>query len=252
MSISNVVALKEVVSQHETAPLDDVANAINIKLRLADRSDNTASNHRLAAGQMLVTLRKRVEGEGLNWWKWAAGRFDRSRKDIEKIMRLAKSDDPVVAAETERAEARTRMANLRSDPERAVRSGPVERTVRSTQFVERALALVEQMDDGEREEFITKLPDKRRGKDGKSYPAKFTKASKPKRARAEPDASIEDQINRNTRELSDFIDGYCERTEGWFAEHRAAIDIEGKGSLLRFLYSSADKLMRLAQALDDR
>src|SRR6266702_2695264 len=250
MSISNVVALKEVLSQHETAPLDDVANAINIKLRLADRSDNAASNHRLAAGKMLVTLRKRVEGKGLNWWEWAAGRFDRSRKDIEKIMRLAKSDDPVVAAETERAEARTRMANLRSDPERAVRSGPVERTVRSIHLVERALALVDEMDDGEREEFITKLPDKRRCKDGKSYPAKCGKASK--RARATSEVSIEDQINRNTRELSDFIDGYCERTQAWFAAHRSSIDIEGKASLLRFLYSSADKLMRLAQALDDR
>ncbi len=153
MGISNVVALKEVLSKHETAPLDAVANAINIKLRQADRSDNAASNHRLAAGRMLITLRKRVEGEGLNWWKFAAEHFDRSRKDIEKIMRLARADDPEAAAEAERAEARERMARSRASDQ----AGPDGANVRSTQLVERALALVEQMDDGERQEFMTKL-----------------------------------------------------------------------------------------------
>jgi hypothetical protein len=35
MAIANVVELKQVVSQRETAPIYDVAKTINIKLRLA-------------------------------------------------------------------------------------------------------------------------------------------------------------------------------------------------------------------------
>jgi hypothetical protein len=151
MSIANVVALNEVVSQHETAPLDEVANAINIKLRLADKSDNTANNHRLAAGQMLVALRTRVEADGLNWWKWAAERFDRSRKDIAKVMALANADDPEAAVETERTKAREGMARSRK-----ARGANVS----ATQLVEHVLALVERMEDDQRQEFITKLKEK--------------------------------------------------------------------------------------------
>jgi hypothetical protein len=113
MGISNVVALKEVVSRHETAPLDQVANAINIKLRLGDQKEHEVHNHRLEAGTMLVSLRERVEAEGLDWWSWAKGRFDRSRKDIEKVMRLASADDPVAAAAKERANAKAGMSRAR-------------------------------------------------------------------------------------------------------------------------------------------
>jgi hypothetical protein len=86
MAISNVVALKRVVADHENAPLREVVNAINIKLRLADQNDNDARNHRAEAGEMLTALRKRVEDDGNEWWQFAKGHFDRARKELEKLM----------------------------------------------------------------------------------------------------------------------------------------------------------------------
>lgn len=86
MAIANVVALKKVVSQHESAPLNDVVKAINIKLNLADQKGNQARTHRVEAGEMLVSLRKRVEANGQDWWKFAKGHFDRERKELQKLM----------------------------------------------------------------------------------------------------------------------------------------------------------------------
>jgi hypothetical protein len=88
MGIANVVALKKFVSQqqHQTAPLYEVAKAINIKLRLADEKEHEARNHRLEAGEMLVTLRKRVEANDQDWWKFAKDHFDRTRRELEKLM----------------------------------------------------------------------------------------------------------------------------------------------------------------------
>ena len=114
MGIANVTALKKFVLDHENAPLGDVAHAINIALRLADEKENGATNHRLQAGRMLASLRKRVEVGGQNWWTFAKSHFDRSRRDIEKVMRLANADDPEVAAEMERPNARTAMAKSRA------------------------------------------------------------------------------------------------------------------------------------------
>jgi hypothetical protein len=43
---------------------------------------------------MLLELRTRVDAEGGDWWKWQIGKFDRSRKDMEKLMRMASADEP--------------------------------------------------------------------------------------------------------------------------------------------------------------
>jgi hypothetical protein len=53
-------------------------------------------------------LRTRVEAEGGDWWKWQTGKFDRSRKDMEKLMRLASSEDPEAAVEDERTKQKAR------------------------------------------------------------------------------------------------------------------------------------------------
>lgn len=102
MGFANVTALKKFVLDHESAPLADVATAINITLRLADEKEHAATNQRLQAGRMLGSLRKRVEADGQNWSKFAKDHFDRSRRDIEKVMRLANADDPEAAAASER------------------------------------------------------------------------------------------------------------------------------------------------------
>ena len=53
------------------------------------------NRHRLAAGQHLLALRKRIEaGEcgDVGWWQWYAANVDRSRKDAEKLMRMAEDE----------------------------------------------------------------------------------------------------------------------------------------------------------------
>lgn len=177
MSISNVVALNRVVETCATAGFDDVVQAINIKLGLSVRSDNDsirrrekAESLRVEAGQMLVDLRRRVEAEfGNVWWKWQSGKFTRGRKDIEKVMRLAKSDDPEAAAEKERSdrnERRTRNSENDSNTDGAARRSNSEPaapraadppTPVLVSIVENAMCLVRQMTTPQRHEFMAKL-----------------------------------------------------------------------------------------------
>ena len=124
MGINNITALKKIVATQETAPLDDVVQAINIKLNLAVEADNEATHHRLDAARMLVDPRRRVEVEGHDWWQWQKGKFARSRKDIEKLLRIGGADDPEAAAEKEKADARERMKRSRGANKRDVRSNP--------------------------------------------------------------------------------------------------------------------------------
>ena len=43
----------------------------------------------------------------MNWWKWYAEHFkNRTRRDAQKVMALARSDDPDAAAEEEREKNR--------------------------------------------------------------------------------------------------------------------------------------------------
>jgi hypothetical protein len=96
------VALAET---HETPPpsIGEVVIEITNELALADARAKEAKSHRLVAGRKLVGLRRRVEAEGGDWWAFAEGRFGRSRKDIERLMRMASADDPEAAEANERA-----------------------------------------------------------------------------------------------------------------------------------------------------
>ena len=72
----------------------------------------------ISAGKQLVELKARIDGgedgEGVNWWKWYAERFkNRTRRDAQKVMALARSDDPEAAAEEEREKNREAQANKR-------------------------------------------------------------------------------------------------------------------------------------------
>src|SRR4051812_4066256 len=99
----NKTALNKFIKSHEGAPLADLVKAVHIKLNLAMFADNSAHHHRLDAGRMLVELRTRVEAEGHDWWKWQDGKFGRSRKGMEKLMRMARADEPEAAIEEHRA-----------------------------------------------------------------------------------------------------------------------------------------------------
>jgi hypothetical protein len=152
MGIHNVTALKLVIANHDTVPLPELVSAINIKLGLSVESDNVGHHHRLDAGRMLRSLRCRVEAGGEGWWKWQKGKFDRSRKDIEKLMRLAGAEDPEAAAEQEQRQARERMQRV-SNPD-----GAKLRSKRN--LIEQALQLVEEMDDQQRRDFVAQFREK--------------------------------------------------------------------------------------------
>jgi hypothetical protein len=147
----NKTDLKKFVRSHDGASTGDLVEAINLKLNLAMLAHNESHHHRLDAGRMLLELRARVEAEGEHWWTWREGKFDRGRKDMEKLMRLASADEPEVAAQAERVEAQLRMkrvrtngANVRSKAGAVARAAPPDDDTEEMPLVED--------DDGDDEE----------------------------------------------------------------------------------------------------
>jgi hypothetical protein len=95
--------LKQVVARIE-------ASFVKIK-NYGDKVDQ----HRISAGKQLVELQARIEageaGTNVKWWGWYAANFkNRTRRDAQRVMALARSDDPGVAAEEERAKNRAAVA----------------------------------------------------------------------------------------------------------------------------------------------
>jgi hypothetical protein len=232
MGIANVTALKKFVVDHESAPLADVADAINIALRLADEKENGATNHRLQAGRMLASLRKRIEADGQNWWKFAKDHFDRSRKDIEKVMRLANADNPAEAVETERAEAKTRMARSRS-------SGA---NFRSRQLVE--IALLEDEEEKAAAKTVADLKKKL-----KDITAERKQSAAINRGRSRDliiAQNMRDQTGAEVARLWEFFnDEHCPRLTEFARAHPELID--DVGSLILHLELIANKLRQLVR-----
>lgn len=111
--IRNEAELRRFIKSHAHAEPGQMVQAINISLRLSGFAAANAEDHRLNAGRMLLELRATIEAGGENWWLWQKGRFDRGRKDMEKLMRMASADDPEAALEEERADRRESMAKSR-------------------------------------------------------------------------------------------------------------------------------------------
>ena len=66
------------------ATLATAVTAIRRHMYEATSHQVSMNRHRLAAGQQLLALRKRIEaGEcgDVGWWQWYAANVDRSRKD---------------------------------------------------------------------------------------------------------------------------------------------------------------------------
>lgn len=142
--IRSETELKKFVKNHRGASPDRMVQAINISIQLAITADNASYHHRLNAGRLLLDLRRDIEKAGENFWTWQAGKFDRSRKDMEKLMRFASDDDPEGAIGKDRAQSRARSAKAYA----------MERSLRSKQpsDVERILELIEALTDQERAE----------------------------------------------------------------------------------------------------
>jgi hypothetical protein len=105
--------IKKLMANLDAADTKQIVNAIDTKMTLAMFASNKAHHHRLDAGRMLNVLRKRIEAEGHDWWKWHNDHFARSKRDAQKLLAMASADDPEAAAEKERDEARQRMAKSR-------------------------------------------------------------------------------------------------------------------------------------------
>ena len=134
----------------QTCPLEDAVNAIHDKFAEALAADNRmllqlhrAHHARHEAGRMLLQLRKRIEaGEAgeTTWWHWYSANFTRSRRDAEKCMAMASSENPEAALERERQRAREGMreyraaANVSRTPKVELNIGG---EVRKTEFVRR-------------------------------------------------------------------------------------------------------------------
>src|SRR5262249_28421105 len=90
--------------------LEDAVSEIHKQFAEADASKRKAENCRVYAGKLLIALRARIEageaGEGVNWWVWYEKNFVRSRRDAERVMKLASADDPMTALEGERKATR--------------------------------------------------------------------------------------------------------------------------------------------------
>ena len=95
--------LKQVVARIE-------ASFVKIK-NYGDKVDQ----FRISAGKQLAELQARIEageaGKGVRWWAWYAENFkNRTRRDAQRVIALARANDPEKAAEEERTKARDGMA----------------------------------------------------------------------------------------------------------------------------------------------
>jgi hypothetical protein len=139
--------------------LDQAVEAIHKKFQEENDSARKAQRSRVACGQMLLALRKRIEDGDAgaewvdDWWGWYKKKFVRSRRDAEKVMKLARAADPDAAAEQDREKDRQQKQRHRA----AADGSRNTRTSKTKDLVTHALRLVETMDASQRSRFFAIL-----------------------------------------------------------------------------------------------
>ena len=129
----------------------------------ADRTVEKGQSIRVEVGMRLLVLRERVEaGEAgdYEWWPWVRAKIiNRTKRDMEKCMALARSEDPEAAAEHERARdwyykkaSKNKAASALTQPRVVSYAQREDRDI-----VFRALDLLERMNKTERKRFFAKL-----------------------------------------------------------------------------------------------
>jgi hypothetical protein len=106
---AQVVTIEEGRLEALAAPINDRWHAV----RKAD------TEGRVAVGLMLIAAKEQVENSGpdwvkISWEKWCALNIERSMSDINRVMALARSPDPLAALEEERKKRRGQMAAHRA------------------------------------------------------------------------------------------------------------------------------------------
>ena len=100
-----------------TTDLKTLASDMWRRLKTADTSEKKAVDLRIEAGRMLIEAWQRVKkGEaGKTTWKnWVEENVERSLRDVQRLIKLAKAPDPYAARNEENATARTGMAETRA------------------------------------------------------------------------------------------------------------------------------------------
>jgi hypothetical protein len=83
----------------------------------ASKHDEAALDERAQAGVKLVQLRFQVEANGERWWRWFEAnesRFQVQRREVERLLKIGRADDPQAALDDDRAKARDGMAKSRA------------------------------------------------------------------------------------------------------------------------------------------
>lgn len=147
-----------VVRLQSPKTIDGLVKEIRLHLYDAKGAKAKLEKHRLVAGQKLLELRSRIEageaGEGVSWWEWfETADIGRGRKDAEKLMRLAKADDPEAAYEEDKKRVREAVKQGRDGV--YVNSKDAEYDI-----VSHAMNLVAKMSEEERAEFNTRYTEK--------------------------------------------------------------------------------------------
>jgi hypothetical protein len=112
------------MSDHQET-LAQVVKRIEVSFDKIKQHSERTDQFRISAGEQLVELQVRIEaGEAgsIKWWVWYAANFkNRTRRDAQRVMALARSGNPEEAAEEERAKNRAAVAAHR---QRAVEAEP--------------------------------------------------------------------------------------------------------------------------------
>jgi hypothetical protein len=156
--------------------IDQMITELHKNFATEREAGNRADRARIRCGQLLLALRERIEaGEAgdVGWWDWYKANIARSRRDGERVMKIARDADPDAAAEAERAAARASMTKTRAasrdatnvcrkddsdaDPSERKAVGESVRPDEDDDRVERALGLVEQMTPNQRQRFFAAL-----------------------------------------------------------------------------------------------
>ena len=95
-----------------------------------------ADGNRLLAGQRLLALRKRVSNLGRSGWvSWGERHIGRSRSEIGRLMRLARSADPKATLEEQREDNRRQKAEQRERDKSLRNNGPDVRAAKTQQLL---------------------------------------------------------------------------------------------------------------------
>ena len=119
-----------VPSEATSFSLDDLAIQINELFDDADQADKAAEeyrteataseakaeSHRVQAGKLLLAARRRIDtrGSNMSWAEWCRG-INRSERDIRRLLKNAKADDPDAAHQAEKQKTRKQVKRSRAD-----------------------------------------------------------------------------------------------------------------------------------------